>query len=213
MNQLKYKKSIDEKSYQLIREKYNELKILIHDFEKYYNYINEKVTDGQEVQALTKKLKDKNKEFLIVEYTDNKALNILLSQKIKECNNKNIDFQIYAQNIALSFIEENDVIAIFGNLMDNAVESCMISKDKKIFLQIHTMNDKFLVISLENSADKAPVLKNDKLMTFKDDKDNHGIGLMSVKQALVNYKGHLQWEYNEDKHAFVTTILIGLKEV
>lgn len=214
LKQLEYKKSINESSYQLVQEKYAELKILVHDFEKYCNYIDEKIAGGQEdVQAITKKLRDKNKEFLIVEYTDNKALNVLLSQKIKECNSKNIDFQICALNTDLSFIEESDVIAIFGNLIDNAVESCMISKEKKIFLQIHTMNDKFLVINLENSADNAPIVKNGKLSTLKNDKNNHGIGLMSVEQALNNYNGHLQWEYKAEKHIFVTTILISLKGI
>lgn len=214
LKQLEYKKTINERSYQLIQEKYAELKILVHDFEKYCKYIDGKIADGQEdVQAITKKLRDKNKEFLIIEYTNNKALNVLLSQKIKECNSKNIDFQIYALNTDLSFIEESDVIAIFGNLIDNAVESCMISKEKKIFLQIHTMNDKFLVINLENSSDNAPIVKNDKLSTLKSDKNNHGIGLMSVEQALNNYNGHLQWEYKAEKHIFVTTILISLKGI
>ncbi|MDO5398799.1 MAG: GHKL domain-containing protein [bacterium] len=214
LKQLEYKKSINERSYQLIQEKYAELKILVHDFEKYCNYIDGKIAGGQEdVHAITKKLRDKNKEFLIVEYTDNKALNILLSQKIKECNSKNIDFQICAPNTDLSFIEESDVIAIFGNLIDNAVESCMISKEKKIFLQIHTMNDKFLVINLENSSDNAPTVKNGRLKTFKHDKNKHGIGLMSVEQALNNYNGHLQWEYKAEKHIFVTTILIILKGI
>lgn len=46
-----------------MREKYSELKILIHDFEKYCNYINEKVSNGQETETLTKKLKEKIKNF------------------------------------------------------------------------------------------------------------------------------------------------------
>lgn len=216
LKQIEFKKEINEKSYQLIQEKYSELKILVHDFDKYCNYIDGKIADGQEdVHDLTKKIKNKNKEFLIVEYTNNKALNVLLSQKVKECNEKQIDFQIYAQNIDLSFIEESEVIAIFGNLIDNAIESCMISENKKIFLQIKIMNDKFLVINLENSADKEPITENNKLKTRKADKDNHGIGILSVKHALNNLNGHngrLQWEYNVDKRIFVTTILISLRK-
>ena len=216
LKQLEFNKEINEKSYQLIQEKYNELRILVHDFDKYCNYINEKIADGMEdVQELTKKIKNKNKEFLIVEYTNNKALNVLLSQKVKECNEKSIDFQIYAQNIDLSFIEESDVIAIFGNLIDNAIESCMISETKKIFLQLKIMNDKFLVISLENSADKEPITENGKLKTRKSNKDTHGIGILSVKQSLNNLNGHnarLQWEYNADKRIFIMTILISLKK-
>ena len=192
------------------------MKILVHDFDKYCNYIDSKIADGQEdVQALTKKIKDKSKEFLIVEYTNNKALNILLSQKVKECNEKQIDFQIYSQSVDVSFIEESDVIAIFGNLIDNAIESCMVSEAKKIFLQIKTLNDKFLVINLENSSNQEPIVENGKLKTRKADRDTHGIGLLSVKHALDNlqdHNGRLQWEYNADKRIFIATILISLQK-
>lgn len=211
LKEIEFKKEINEKSYQLIQEKYNDLKILVHDFDKYCNYIDGIIANGHgEVQTFIKKIRAKNKEFLIVEYTNNKALNILLSQKIKECNEKQIDFQIYAQNVDLSFIEETDMIAIFGNLIDNAIESCMISEAKKMFLQIKIMNDKVLVITIENSADKEPIIENGKLKTRKEDKDNHGVGMLSVKQALNNYNGKLKWEYDEDKRIFVVTILIGL---
>ena len=72
------------------------------------------------------------------------------------------------------------------------------------------MNDKVLVITIENSADKGPIIENGKLKTRKEDKDNHGVGMLSVKQALNNYNGKLKWEYDEDKRIFVVTILIGL---
>ena len=77
------------------------------------------------------------------------------------------------------------------------------------------MNDKFLVINLENSADKEPITENHKLKTRKADKDNHGIGILSVKHALNNlneHNGRLQWEYSVDKRIFVTTILISLQK-
>lgn len=212
LKQLEYKKEIDEKSYQLIKEKYSELRILVHDFEKYCNYINGQIADKQnDVQSITQKIKDKNREFLIIEYTSNKALNILLSQKVKECNKKKIDFKIYAQSIDLSFIEENDTIAIFGNMIDNAIESCMLSENRKMFLQIYMMNDKFIVINLENSADKEPVIEDGKLASRKKDKDNHGIGMKSIKKALETYNGQLQWDYESNRHVFNTTILISMK--
>ena len=58
LKQIEFKKEINEKSYQLIQEKYNELKILVHDFNKYCNYIDEKIAYGQkDVRDLTKKNK------------------------------------------------------------------------------------------------------------------------------------------------------------
>lgn len=132
---------------------------------------------------------------------------------MKECNKKKIDFKIYAQSIDLSFIEENDTIAIFGNMIDNAIESCMLSENRKMFLQIYMMNDKFIVINLENSADKKPVIEDGKLVSRKKDKDNHGIGMKSIKKALETYNGQLQWDYESNRHVFNTTILISMKRI
>mgnify|MGYP000378087601 FL=1 len=73
------------------------------------------------------------------------------------------------------------------------------------------MNDKFIVINLENSADKEPVIEDGKLASRKKDKDNHGIGMKSIKKALETYNGQLQWDYESNRHVFNTTILISLK--
>lgn len=213
LKQVEYKRAIDEKSYRLIKEKYDELRILVHDFDKYCNHIEAMTAGGgRDVRAVTRQIKNKNKEFLTVEYTNNKALNILLSQKMKECNSVGIDFQIYAQNIDLSFINESDTVAIFANLMDNAIESCMLSEQKKIFLQIYTMNDSFIVICIDNSADTEPNVADGKLRSRKTNNGDHGIGMMSIKRSLENYGGRLKWDYERDSKIFNTTILIARKK-
>ncbi|MCH5210883.1 MAG: GHKL domain-containing protein [Oscillospiraceae bacterium] len=211
LQSLSHKKEMDHKSYQLMKEKYNELKIMTHDFNKYCNSIEGLLTKEQnEALAMTQQLKNKNKEFLLVEYTNNPALNILLSQKMRECNNENIDFQLYVKDIDLSFIKEFDVVAIFANLIDNAMESCRMSAQRKIFLSINIMNDSYIVIRIDNSADNEPVIINNHLSTWKKDKDNHGIGFLSIQKSLSNYNGRLQWDYNRDNHTFTTIILINV---
>lgn len=211
LQSLSHKKEIDNKSYQLMKEKYNELKIMTHDFNKYCNSIEGLLNKEQdEALHMTQAIKSKSKEFLLVEYTNNTALNILLSQKMKECNDENIDFRLYVKDIDLSFIRELDIVAIFANLIDNAMESCMNSAQRKIFLSINIMNDSYIVIRIDNSADNEPVIINNHLTTWKKDKENHGIGFLSIQKALEKYNGSLRWNYDSDTHAFTTTILINI---
>lgn len=210
LQEIDNKEKLDYVSYQLMKEKFAELRVMVHDFEKYYNAIEARLNDNQaEVHTLLHDLKNKNKEYLLVEYTNNKALNILLSQKLELCNRENIDFQTYIQDLDLSFINEMDIISIFANLIDNAVESCRQSKQKKIYLSIYAVNNAYIVIRIDNNSDMAPAVRNGILHTRKQDSDRHGIGMISVKQGLKHYNGSLKWAYNKDTKIFTTTAMIN----
>lgn len=214
LREIESKNKTDFESYRLIKDKYDELKIMVHDFNKYCANIEAMLSaDQTEALSLIHKIKDKNKEFLLVEYTNNKALNILLSQKMKECSTGGIEFQIYIQDIDISFISEADIVAIFANLLDNAIESCKLSENKKIFLSIYDMNSAFVVIRVDNSADSEPTVEDGKLLTQKKDKAAHGIGVLSIKQALKNYDGKIRWSYDGDKRVFNTTIIIKYQAI
>lgn len=210
LQNIERKKEIDYKSYELIKEKYDELRIVIHDIEKYCNNIEAMLSvDQREALAQIRYLKNKNKEFLLVEYTNNKALNVLLSQKMQECNKNEINFQIYIKNIDLSFLKEPDIISIFANLIDNAIESCKASSDKKMLLSIDTMNEVFVIIRMDNSSECEPTVINGRLQTHKMRKNIHGIGMLSIERALKNYNGNLKWEYDAKTHTFRTIMLIN----
>lgn len=214
LQNIEHKTDIDYKSYELLKNNYDELKIMVHDFNKYCNYIEGLMEENEyknktDILDITQDFKNKNKEFLLVEYTNNKAFNVLLSQKMKECNQKNIDFQINTENLDLSFIRDKDVVAIFANLIDNAIESCFLSKHKKIFLNIYDMNKSYLVIRLDNSSDKTPETKEDGRLITNKNKNEHGIGMASIKKSLKNYNGKMKWEYSNENHTFTTLILMN----
>lgn len=213
LQSLEYKREMDEKSFQLIKEKYEELRIMAHDFNKYCNNIEGMLSQEQrEALTMIQNIKNKSKEFMVVEYTNNSALNVLLSQKMKECNEEQIDFQLYAKDIDLSFINEMDTVAIFANLIDNAIESCRISDKKKIFFSINIMNSSYIVVRVDNSADTEPLIVNNHIATIKQDKEKHGIGLSSIQKSLAKYGGSARWTYDKDTHTFTTTILINISE-
>lgn len=210
LESVRHKEELDYESYTLIKEKYSELKLLVHNFEKYCQNIEGMLNNDQlEALSLVKDIENKSKEFLLVEYTNNKALNILLSQKMEQCNKLKIDFRIHIKDMDLSFFNESDIVAIFANLVDNAIESCQESANKQILLSIYTMNDAYIVIRVDNSADNEPVIRNGMLQSRKKDNEIHGLGVISVKEALKRYNGHLRWSYDKDTKRFNTIIMIS----
>lgn len=57
-------------------------------------------------------------------FSTNRALNVILYQKQKECERYGIEFQINIGFGDLSFINYSDTCAIFGNALDNAATAC-----------------------------------------------------------------------------------------
>lgn len=60
-----------------------------------------------------------------------------------------------------------------GNLLDNCIESCILSSNKEIFLKAHCFNQSFIVITLINSCDKKPPIKNGDILTTKKNITEH----------------------------------------
>lgn len=211
LQEVKHKEEVDYNSYRMLKDKYTDMRVMAHDFTKYCNNIEAMLSSNQEeaIEQL-QKIKNKNKELLLAEYTKSKMLNILLSQKLMDCNRNNIDLRIYAQNIDLSFIDELDIVSIFSNLIDNAIESCKRSSKKQISLNISLMNEFLMVINIENSCDAAPQIINGRLRTLKKNKEEHGLGMTSIKKAAEKYNGILKWNYDAKEKLFSSNIVMSI---
>ncbi|WP_418557877.1 GHKL domain-containing protein [Hominenteromicrobium sp.] len=60
-----------------------------------------------------------------------------------------------------------------------------------------------VLITVINSCNSAPDMDEDgNIKTKKEDKEHHGVGLKSVKQALRQYQGVLRVYYSEAEHRF-----------
>lgn len=205
--QLKEKFDYDE--YMMLKETNQQTAILNHDFKEHMNVLSSLIgSDNEKAQAYIKSIFGKMAQSQFTEYSDNKILNVLLSKKKEECENQNIQFLIDPIRAELSFFNDMDIVTIFSNLINNAMESCARSSEKKIYLNIHTENQNFIVIKIENTSDIEPIVINGRLKTHKDNVKLHGIGMNSIARALSGYNGSLNWKYNEADKIFSTTIII-----
>lgn len=99
------------------------------------------------------------------------------------------DFRIgvpFEQNL------HTDLCIILGNALDNAIEGCMRSikaEERYIDLIVH-LDRKNLIILVRNSFDgKILKTKNGHLITTKNDNNNHGLGIDSIKRTTNKYHG------------------------
>lgn len=200
-------------SYKLLSEKYESTQIMRHDIKEQLDALRAMIDDGSgEAKRFAGRLEALARELYFTEYTDNRVLNLLLNRKLKECHDKGIELYISSGGAKVGSIPELETVAIFSNLINNAMESCMKSKEKNIFIDFSTLNDAFAAVKIENNCDEPPKLQNGRLMTQKSDGVPHGIGMKSAERAVTGCGGKLSWSYDRERKFFRTVVMFPIRE-
>lgn len=209
-----YKNHIELEEYKTLNEKYEHSRIMNHDFREHLNVLKTLISeDIQKAQEYVGKIEKECEDSKIEKYSDNNILNILLIRKKKECEENGIKLNITSTNPKLDFIDGMDTVAIFSNLINNAIEACSDSARKDIFIDLYTVNNAFSVIKVENYADKEPIVVEGMLRSGKDDGNSHGIGIKSINNSLSKYDGKMSWSYDKAKGMFRTVISINNSQI
>ena len=91
-----------------------------------------------------------------------------------------------------------DLTIILGNLLDNAIEAAAkVTGNSYINVKIRLDKGR-LLIQVENPYRGEIKGSKDRLLTTKADKENHGIGLDSIKNAIQKYDGTMDIYYADN---------------
>ena len=199
-----------EKSYYDILEQQNQqLMIYTHDTKNHLAAIQSLSTDPA-INEYIAKLLNQLKVYSSNCHSGNKMLDVMINKYVIDCNRRGIQFDYYLKSCNMKRLDDIDLVAILGNLMDNAITAAEKSNDKKISLET-TQRNGYSVIIISNSCDSAPTIHGGQLVTSKVDKKLHGFGLKSVAKTLKRYSGDFSWEYNELYHEFIVTVMVSEK--
>ena len=102
------------------------------------------------------------------------------------------------------------ICTIFGNALDNALESVvMIPDPQKRLIHVSVSAQKnFIFINISNTLGTDLIESEDSLLTTKEDKKNHGYGLKGIRYAVGKYGGHAA--YKAEDGWFRLNILIPM---
>ena len=125
--------------------------------------------------------------------TKNRTLNTILTDKSLYCEGKGIELNCIIDGEKLSFINPNDLYALFGNLLDNAIEAVQKLKqpEKQIIGLKVTANGGTLVIHCENYYEGQLAYEDGLPRTDKEDARWHGFGLRSIRFIAEKYGGNM----------------------
>ena len=199
---------LTEKSYYDILDQQNQqLMTYAHDAKNHLAAIQSLNTDPA-IERYIVALSDQLKTYTSNCHSGNMMLDVMINKYVLECERRDIRFDYYVRSCNLKTVEDIDLVAILGNLMDNALTAAAQSEKSFVSLETTTRNG-YSVIVISNGCDTAPETREGHLVTAKEDKKLHGYGLKSVYKTLKKYHGDYSWEYNELENIFVVTVMIG----
>ena len=134
-------------------------------------------------------------------------INSILNYKIKKMTDNKVQVKTYinvADNIPMS---DYDMSLVLGNIMDNSIEALMKIPEEKRFIDIEIIDEKNkFTIKVKNTYDGNIENQNGILMTTKNDRENHGIGIRNIEKAVEKYGGLFKTTYDEKE--FTSYVLI-----
>lgn len=198
-----------EKEYYDILEKQNQnLMLYAHDAKKHLNAIRE-LSKDERIDEYVTRLFGELSSYTQACHSGNKMLDVMLNRYSLDSELKGITFDYDVKECPLLGLEDLDLVAILGNLMDNALTAASQSSERKVWLTTSIRNT-YNVIVLKNSCDTPPRIQGEKLLSTKENPRYHGYGIESANRVAKKYQGDLHWTYSKEQNLFAMTVILRL---
>lgn len=190
LNMVKYLLKIQKENYEELSKNIELINIRCHDIK---HQIHERLDADTEIDL--KEIEDLINIYDSKIQTGNNELDIILMQKSLFCAKHKIVFSCMADGEKLSFMESADIYSLFGNIIDNAIESAskFENKDQRVIDLSVSCKGNILKVQASNYYGDNIRFDEDGLpLTTKVDKSYHGYGLKSIRMIVEKYGGDLE---------------------
>lgn len=133
--------------------------------------------------------------------TGNDALDVVLTSKSLICEKYGIMFTCLIDGKRLSFLTEEEIYSIFGNIIDNAIEAVnkLEQQERRVIsLSSRVEANDTLVIHEENYCAERPQIVDGYPRTTKGDMYYHGFGVKSIGYIARKHHGHCKISFSDD---------------
>jgi len=196
------------KLYEKLSERDRETRKFRHDFRLYMQHILHKAKDNPEIQEYVMEVVGNLKQIEV-------ELETTSGSEIVDVIFHSLEVQDEYVGIATEWIgkipgkikiSSPDMTVLFSNLLNNAFEAAVKCKEERfVKAKVNVDRNRFF-ISIENSCAEDMVIRNNRIHTSKEDKLNHGYGMMIIQETVNKYGGSLKLLGKENR--YIVEILI-----
>lgn len=196
-------------NYKTIRQALEQQRSRSHEFKNYINaiYYMIELEKYDEVKNFVHSVRgNMHTKTEAIYHTGHLLADAIFNAKYKEALAQEVRLVIDADSLEGIFIKDEDVVVIFSNLLNNALEAtAKCESDRYIFMKIK-QEDKGIRIITENSHCNVICSRDEQILTTKEDSDNHGFGIQNIRAAVAKYDGTCDITYTDKK--FVINIFL-----
>lgn len=202
-----------ENQLNLMRDALSNTKTLQHDLKNKLSPLYDLALNGKN-DALIERLAELTdlytggKEYAS---SGNTAIDSIINFKLQQAKKEDIEVACEIIIPKKLNISSFDIAVILGNLIDNAITGVKtIQRNKWIDIKIKYSKGR-LMITINNAFDGIVLQNKGVMMTRKQDRKNHGLGLKSVEKTIAKYNGVMNIHYTND--AFKVKLLMYVQQI
>lgn len=141
-------------------------------------------------------------------YCKNCAADVVIRYYAEEAGKDGIDFICRADLPETLPMDEPELCALLGNLLENAVEACRGLQDEMAaFIRLHIRLDgSLLSITVDNTCSVPPVEQEGRLLSTRH--EGYGVGTQSVRSTAERHHGSARFEWVDGE--FCASVLLQL---
>lgn len=196
-----------EKQESDIRALHQSVRQLKHDMKNHLmviaSYLNSE--DYEAAKTYTSQILDKLNTMHSYIETGNSLLNHILNEKLEFARSCGIVIKAEIENISFAGMRSIDFSALLTNLLDNAIEASKDEPDGELIIHIFKERG-YDAISIKNKIGKSVLEENPELISTKEDKKQHGIGISQIKEIVAAYDGI--YDFYEKEGYFCSSVFI-----
>ncbi len=223
LNRIKYeemyqiRQTMEDDKFRNIEKLNENYRCYMHDMHSYLGNLRMLALDGEN-QKIVSIIDDMEgsieHETKGIMYCGHKVLNAILSERSARAKSKKIRMDIFVEKfLDLDFISDTDMISMFGNLLDNALEAAERCEEGKrhVSVKIFMGNQYMLVLYIENRFRTAAARSGERLLSTKEDTSIHGLGIGIVQKLAEKYGGALSLKEKDDLFTAVLSVSVSKK--
>jgi len=198
------------RGYEEMLKTYNNTAAYYHDLKNHMVTLEHYLSGGHYIKATEymERLRLGRREVSSLKWTGIEIIDFILSYKRAVAAERGIAFAIDTDVVDIKEIEETDLCALLGNMLDNALEGCQREEgEKKIHVSIRKIQE-MLLIKTVNTCTTPPPESDGFPVTFKEHGMLHGWGMKSMKMIMEKYSGTMQYSCRDGKFSVLLTFFL-----
>ena len=199
-----------QNQFEIIETTQKNIRSLRHDIHNHMYLIQEYIQKGEYDKAKEYMKQIETAVYCAHEYVRSgnnevdSILNYMLAKAYEIKSEVDISIEVPKEN----FMDTFDLNIVLSNLLENAITALKKTTDRKLTIYMK-YNKGILYLKVHNTYDGVIQKRGNTYLSTKDNKAEHGLGMINIKQIVDKYYGSMK--INTENGEFKTDIIMYVK--